>query len=703
MDVLVGSIDVRELLSTADLDESSPLSAPDLRLLIDRLQIRSLDIKSKVRDYVVSHRDHFAEIFSRCAAAAAGAEDTAAALADVLRLLSDCPADREICDLVREIGSKRRELEERREALAVVKTISSLLESLKAAREDVGDGRVVEAAMALRDLRKRLRVVEVEEEKGGEGEPAVFGFLRKEWLRCFDELQRVLARNVEKSIHFESEKCTVTVRSTLRSGKIEFALHQVLEAMEIVGTLDYGLAKVADLMIKHIISPTIVNKGIIVLEELCEDSVVLLKLISSSTSQAVPEDAAKMAEFEDVIRLTCEFENNLKAMNFLSFDDNKGERLSNFAHNVEVHFASKKKNEILAKARSILLQLNSLEATSDTCFLHFGASEGPSKLSSDLLFQPESCCVSTALSQVLELVHETLTLAKQLNEVSQEAIIAHNDCYYLSHEILGLAFEYRADFPSCLKKVLVFADIAPNYYLMAENILQQQIQFVISNFKTVIDGADGFQNTHQPQNYNSAKFSIDLVVLTLEEIRVIWEPLMVRSTYKRSMCILLDTIFSRITRDLLLLDDMAAEETLQLQRLIHMALEVLSPYFQSVISAIDEKEKVTKNGSISLLDELIPSLSKFQRLADLFDMPLKSITASWESGELLSCGFTSSEEHNCSKISSPQHQEGKNQEDCTISLNSEELGVFVEGGSAVLWTELFRRNRTNGLLKICHP
>jgi len=35
------------------------------------------------------------------------------------------------------------------------------------------------------------------------------------------------------------------------------------------------------------------------------------------------------------------------------------------------------------------------------------------------------------------------------------------------------------------------------------------------------------------------------------------------STYKKTMYILLDSVFSRITKDLLLLDDMAAEETLQ--------------------------------------------------------------------------------------------------------------------------------------------
>ncbi|XP_020599277.1 centromere/kinetochore protein zw10 homolog, partial [Phalaenopsis equestris] len=730
MDVLLGSIDIRELLPTEELDETSPLSAPDLRLLIERLEIRSLHIKSKVREYVLSHHREFADLFSRCAISAAGADDIAAALADVLRLLSNDLVDRQICDLAREIGNKRRELEERRVALGVVGTISSLIERLNFVREDVRVGNLVEAAVAARDLKMVLRVSGQGDEDCGVEEPAVFGFLRKEWLECFDELQCVLSRSVESMIHFDPANGAMTVSSTFRSGKTnELVLRRVLEAMEIADFLDYGLAKVADLMMKHVIGPTITNKSTHFWEEPNEDTAAMLRMssseqhggnevvaifsklsqiikfiykfvffengiwmkcfgrltwsrmsdliISHSLSKAVPEDAANMVEFENIIRCTSEFENSLKEINFISFDNKSEQRLSHFTHNVEVHFATKKKNEILAKARKILLQFSSQEATSNSGMLFYDASEVPSRHAADLLFQPERCFISSALCQLMQLVHETLKdacssssrvakelyhasrdalllykavipvkLVKQLHNVSQQAVIVHNDCYYLSQEIAGLAFQYRADFPSCLRKFIVFVDIAPSFYQMAENILQEQIQLVINNLKEAINGADGFQNTHQQQQFELATFSINQVIFILEKVRVIWEPLMAALTYKRSMCIILDSFFSRITKDLLFLDDMAAEETLQLQKLIHMALEKLSSLFDSVATEIDEEEKSTEKTFQSSLDKQIPSLRKLRRLADLFDMPLKSITAIWESGELANYGFTSSEVEN---------------------------------------------------------
>lgn len=65
-----------------------------------------------------------------------------------------------------------------------------------------------------------------------------------------------------------------------------------------------------------------------------------------------------MVDFQDIIKYTAEFEASLKEINFISVTESREERLSHFTHNVEVHFASRKRLEILAKARSILLQFD---------------------------------------------------------------------------------------------------------------------------------------------------------------------------------------------------------------------------------------------------------------------------------------------------------------------------------------------------------
>jgi centromere/kinetochore protein ZW10 len=54
-----------------------------------------------------------------------------------------------------------------------------------------------------------------------------------------------------------------------------------------------------------------------------------------------------------------------------------------------------------------------------------------------------------------------------------------------------------------------------------------------------------------------------------------WESILPRSIYKRSMCYILGSVFSRITKDMLLIDDMAAEETLQVRHIILGRFELI--------------------------------------------------------------------------------------------------------------------------------
>ncbi|PSS05955.1 Centromere/kinetochore protein like [Actinidia chinensis var. chinensis] len=261
---------------------------------------------------------------------------------------------------------------------------------------------------------------------------------------------------------------------------------------------------------------------------------------------------------------------------FISASDNKDDRLSTFTDNVEVHFASRKKVEILAKARNLLLQCHFVlpqdRTRKVTEFKNVGDAERFPDHAVDLLFSSESCVVSKAATQLMELVHHTLkdvclssprvawelyhaardalllyeallSLSRQLDGINQVAVLIHNDCLYLSQEILGLAFEYRLDFPSSIKEFAVFVDLAPRFQRMEEEILHRQIQVVIYNLKEAIDGADGFQNTHQMKQYESAKLSIDQVVFILEKVHIIWEPLLLPLTYKRSMCVVLESVF----------------------------------------------------------------------------------------------------------------------------------------------------------------
>jgi len=74
-----------------------------------------------------------------------------------------------------------------------------------------------------------------------------------------------------------------------------------------------------------------------------------------------------MVDFQNVIKYTAEFETSLKEIKFISMTESEEERLSHFTHNVEVHFASRKRLEILAKARNILLEFDHFFSSVSIC------------------------------------------------------------------------------------------------------------------------------------------------------------------------------------------------------------------------------------------------------------------------------------------------------------------------------------------------
>ncbi|XP_066321356.1 centromere/kinetochore protein zw10 homolog isoform X3 [Miscanthus floridulus] len=669
--------DVRELLlsTTADAsDPSTPLSAPDLRLLIDRLRLRSDRLHASALSFAASNRGALANALLRTASAAESSASFKSSLDSALAPLASSPDLSDLRALADRLLAARRELAERQEHLAAASTIASLAARLREARAAASP---LDRATAVAELKTFL--IDPDRSGSGQDDPVVFGLLRSDWEQLVDELQVGLGKNVEECVEFAPEGGKVVVRATPRGhsgGSHGVELPVALQALETIDALGYGMAKIADKMMKHILVPAISNIQVSVIEEGGpEHSVSVLSVAPSEEIKAVPNEASKLIEFQDVVRSTAEFENKLRSMMFIS-PDRKDGKLTQFVDDVEVHFAVRKRSEILVKARNILVQYDydsRLES----------GDQGDSVV--DLLFQPEKCFTSKSALLVMKLVHGALKdaslssarvakefcfaardvlllykaivpvqLEKQFDSLSQVAAIVHNDFYHLSQEILGLAFQYRADFPSDLQKQVVFVDLAPIFSQMADAVLRRQIQLAVDTISEAIDGAEGFQNTHQPQHYESAKFSIEQAVFILEKIRIMWESILPRSTYRKSMCHVLGSVFSRITRDMLLIDDMAAEETLQLQGLIHLALENLSSLFLSLVENDDDSTKLDHDTWIQL-DGIIPSLKKFRKLADnaennycseLLDMSLKSITACWESGDLARCGFTSSEVQN---------------------------------------------------------
>ena len=186
IDALFDSLNVRDLLSGNNLnDPTTPLSAPDLRLLINRLESHSLRIKSKVQSYLVAHHSEFSELFSTCQDGVSRTRLISDDVSDVVQLVSDRPVDVEIREVVDEIREKTKEVRVKRESLGLVSAVVGVCEALRETKEALKSGRFGFAAERIREVKGVLRVGEEEE-----GEPVVYVLLRREWSDCFDEVSQ---------------------------------------------------------------------------------------------------------------------------------------------------------------------------------------------------------------------------------------------------------------------------------------------------------------------------------------------------------------------------------------------------------------------------------------------------------------------------------------------------------------------------------
>lgn len=218
MEALFGSIDVRELLSAQDLsDPTAPLSAPDLRLLVNRLESHSLQIKTKIRNYLLSHHQEFLDLFSLCNDAVCQYQQISKDVSTVLELTADRPIEAKTREIIDDMKEKTRGAREKRELLELVKVIVEIDDRLKGVREATRKGMLKFAAEEVRRLKNALRIYNDDDCK--DGEPLVYGLLRRQWHQCFEEVRKPhwylkdVLGNYTKfctfSVDFEYESCNL--------------------------------------------------------------------------------------------------------------------------------------------------------------------------------------------------------------------------------------------------------------------------------------------------------------------------------------------------------------------------------------------------------------------------------------------------------------------------------------------------------------
>lgn len=191
-----GFDDLRQFIVSSlgsELDESAPLSASDLRILSQRIESRSGELKDRVRVIYSAIHEQSVNLVRNSVTAASEVELVEKDLKRIDEYLGDRAFDIEICKLAAEAEQLRREQEERRQYIAGVEFIAEVHGSIQTAEKEFLRGDLVEAAADLCEIREQLglpaewtgdRDDEKERENKVEKVKA-FILLEDEWAKCY--------------------------------------------------------------------------------------------------------------------------------------------------------------------------------------------------------------------------------------------------------------------------------------------------------------------------------------------------------------------------------------------------------------------------------------------------------------------------------------------------------------------------------------
>jgi centromere/kinetochore protein ZW10 len=380
------------------------------------------------------------------------------------------------------------------------------------------------------------------------------------------------------------------------------------------------------------------------------------QILKNFMTKMIPEHSNELVEYLAVIDKTVKFEEELDALGFSSASDPRV--LSQFAKQVDRHFAKKKRRGILAEAREIIVH-----ADHNTTTMQFSTEKGPiegeyvanSSSGSSMdesVFALPKVQVSTTAVKLIDLadivlqeacestpacadnlygatrdmfdMFRSLSMGCQganLVNIPQLGLLFHNDCMYLAHHLLILSHRYKPKLPDPLNKKASFVDLAQDlrklgldYYYIQMNKQREMLVEHISSMQ-------GLSDTHKEARAAQVELTYKKILHQLNLLQKVWKDILPSEMYNKSVGTLIDLVIEKMVFFVEELADISEKETHELHRLF----KLLFPLENLLLPSVPSVSPAT----------YIPRWGKFIIMTNLLEMSLVSIIEKWNASEML--------------------------------------------------------------------
>ena len=419
--------------------------------------------------------------------------------------------------------------------------------------------------------------------------------------------------------------------------------------------------------------------GGVVQEEMAE------LIIAHCLSNTIPKSFDELQNYSVMEAEAKEFESKMIAFGLV--DEGSFHRLSDYTKNVNVHFAAQIGQDLLEKARNILMKPihNTVMSSADKdplgklAALTIGDSsngrdapsiKGPKLTStgkedelSQLTFRFPSCAISQSIQEYIQLLYNTLkecseastpSMAIQLycsarsmvdlfcavlptyhsstiTELPRVAVIQHNNCMYLAHHLITLGHQYHAHLPAPLNsEVTTFIDQVPIVRQLGEDCFLAEMRKQRDCIFEFLKSFGSLDNVAKDAHSQLVRKGVQQALLHVKKLSKVYAEVLPSDIHHKSVGALMNVLIGEMIRGVLALEDIATDDGKEL----HLILKLIIERAPSSLSFDSEEEIPT----------YCSDWERLKGLAIVMDASLQDIVDSWSSSkESLAQQFTAVE------------------------------------------------------------
>ena len=400
-------------------------------------------------------------------------------------------------------------------------------------------------------------------------------------------------------------------------------------------------------------------------------------VVAHRLSTSIPRSLSELEDYEAIQVKTEEFESAISALGLI--EQQKIGKMSQYARNINAHFVNQKSQDMLVKARSILMKpiedIIDVPTDGSDPILKLkdilSISEDPERKENDfgaefvrLTFKFPRCSVSKLVQEYVSLLYLTLKecvdstgsatglqlflIARSMVDLfcavlptshssaistsPRVAAIQYNNCMYLSHNLITLGHQFYSQLPPPLnQQSSSFVDYVPIVRQLGEDCLSAELNRQSANFVRCLKSVGTFVKVSTDGHREVVWQSMQEAVFRIKKAGNAYRNVLPTHMHKEVIGKLLEAFISDVIGMVLSMEDITAADATEL----HAVLKMLVSNAAQILQIAEETDKAEQVGDFS------KSWEKLRSLAVVLNASLLEITDMWNAGKgLLAQQFT---------------------------------------------------------------